>query len=330
MVTTEATVRSTVDMKFLIYLQKLREAFPAPVTQLFMLISDFVVSPALIALPCVVYWCLDKRKGAHILFSFGFGAVLNNLIKICVCVPRPWLRDTRITPHESALETATGYSFPSGHTQSAASVFGSLGWSYRERFGWAVPVAAVLTAVVAFSRCLLGVHAPQDVIVGMALGVFCVWLAGQLVTWADAGEGRDAAVTIVACVLTAAACVFVAVKPYPAVAGLSAEHQALMALDTYKALGMFPAAFLGWWAERRYVRFEARCDLRRGMARIVLGIAVVVAFRYVLAWPVSLIGNEAAFEFVKNFLTTVAAVVVAPLAFTNLEARIAEASRTGE
>lgn len=45
-------------------------------------------------------------------------------LKVTVCAYRPWVRDARIVPHGNSIITATGYSFPSGHTMNAATVFG--------------------------------------------------------------------------------------------------------------------------------------------------------------------------------------------------------------
>jgi len=309
------------DMGFLLFLQELRESLPPVVTHAFMLISDVVSGPALVAIPLILYWCFDKHRAVHVLFSFAFGSVLNGLIKVSACVLRPWMRDLRLRPHEPALETATGYSFPSGHTQTAASIFGALGWSFRDKHRWALPVSVVVVVLVALSRNLLGVHTPQDVLAGMALGWLCVWAAERMLIWVEEGENRDMWLTVVACILAVAFSVFVAIKPYPDDLGLSEDALEDMVLDTYKAIGLFAGAFLGWWAERRYVNFDAPSQRRQGVVRIVVGIVLVVAFRFGVAWPFSLLDSDAVFEFAKNFLTTIAAVIVVPWVFVEIERR---------
>lgn len=309
------------DMGFLLFLQELRESLHSVVTHAFMLISDVVSGPALVAIPLILYWCFDKRRAVHVLFSFAFGSVLNGLVKVTACVPRPWMREPRLRPHEPALETATGYSFPSGHTQTAASIFGALGWSFREKYRWALPASVVVVVLVALSRNLLGVHTPQDVLAGMALGWLCVWIAERVLAWVEEGEDRDTWLTVAACVLAAAFSVYVAIKPYPDGLGLSEDALEDMVLDTYKAIGLFAGAFLGWWAERRYVNFDVPCQRRQGVVRIVVGIVLVVAFRFGVAWPFSLLDSDAVFEFAKNFLTTIAAVIVAPWVFVEIERR---------
>ena len=71
-------------------------------------------------------WCFDKRWGFRLLFVGLTGTVLNQLLKAVFLIPRPWVIDPEFTIVETARAGATGYSFPSGHTQSAACVLGML------------------------------------------------------------------------------------------------------------------------------------------------------------------------------------------------------------
>ena len=54
----------------------------------------------------------------------GLQEFRNGALKVTVCAYRPWIRDARILPYGDSINTATGYSFPSGHTMNAATVFG--------------------------------------------------------------------------------------------------------------------------------------------------------------------------------------------------------------
>ena len=67
-------------------------------------------------------WCFDKRWGFRLLFVGLTGTVLNQLLKAVFLIPRPWVIAPEFTIVEAARAGATGYSFPSGHTQSAACV----------------------------------------------------------------------------------------------------------------------------------------------------------------------------------------------------------------
>lgn len=105
------------------------------------------------AVAIVAFWCVSKGLGYYIL-TVGFaGTVLNQFLKITCRIPRPWVQDPDFTIVERAREAATGYSFPSGHTQNAFASFGCLGmWSRRTL--WRAVCAAVIL-LIAFSRMYL-------------------------------------------------------------------------------------------------------------------------------------------------------------------------------
>ena len=72
---------------------------------------------------------------------------------------------------------ATGYSFPSGHSLFAMSVYGMLGYflgtltrNPTDR-RWIHASTLLLIAMVGLSRIYLGVHYPTDVLAGWSLGV---------------------------------------------------------------------------------------------------------------------------------------------------------------
>ena len=102
------------------------------------------------------FWCVSKREGYYLMIVGFFGTVINQFLKILCCVPRPWIKDPDFTIVESALAEATGYSFPSGHTQNAVATYGGIA-RYTRR-GWLRVVLVVLTVLIAFSRMYLGVH----------------------------------------------------------------------------------------------------------------------------------------------------------------------------
>ena len=156
------------DIEYLLWLQGIREA-AGPAIEMIMNVITFLGSSATLAVvPCILYWIVDKELGLFILTNIGIGNNINQLVKDTACVYRPWIRDTRIAPSRMAMGHATGYSFPSGHTQGSASVYGSLAWRIRERHPQAI-LLAILVLLIAFSRNFLGVHTPQDVLVALCI-----------------------------------------------------------------------------------------------------------------------------------------------------------------
>lgn len=65
-----------------------------------------------------------------------------------------------------AVASPGGHSFPSGH---AAGSFAFAAFAAVRTPRWAAP-ALIYAAIVAWSRCALGVHYPSDVLMGSLLG----------------------------------------------------------------------------------------------------------------------------------------------------------------
>ena len=98
-----------------------------------------------------------------------FGTLANQFLKITCRIPRPWVLDPDFTIVEAARAVATGYSFPSGHTQNAVGTFGAIALQTKQR--WVRWACIALVLLVPFSRMYLGVHTPLDVGVSFVLAL---------------------------------------------------------------------------------------------------------------------------------------------------------------
>ena len=76
---------------------------------------------------------------------------------------------------EMIIGRPQGYSFPSGHTASSFAVV--FAFYYAKDRLW--KPAAVLAALIGFSRMYLFVHFPTDIIGGVLLGLVCGWLGAK-------------------------------------------------------------------------------------------------------------------------------------------------------
>jgi membrane-associated phospholipid phosphatase len=158
-----------------------------PLNVVMSIITDLGSNIGYLVVLSVVYWCVDKRAGRGLAYGSLVSATLNVWLKYIWNIPRPdnavlegVLRQAGIARRVAPLREATLPSFPSGHAQGAAVTWGYV--AHRAYVGtprrrWIWPAAATLIALVAFSRLYLGVHFPQDVIAGLAIG------AGYLVVW---------------------------------------------------------------------------------------------------------------------------------------------------
>ncbi len=312
------------DIEYLLWLQGIREASPAVVQAFFRFLGSSAAAAVALVVPCVAYWCLDKRKSWLALISYGGSLMVNQLVKATACVYRPWVRDPRITPEPSAIDAASGYSFPSAHTQSSTSMLVALGWQWRDR-RWPLILGLVFTFFVAFSRNYLGVHTPQDVIVGFAEACLVVWLVRRLLEWVDAGEGRDLVVFAWGVALVAASLAYVTLKPYPAeyIGGKLLVDPFEMIEDCYKSAGVTLGVLAGWVIERRSIDFSTDgVDLRRGALRLVVGGALLgLAYGPVGHAFVSLLGAYPG-QLVRHVLVFLTVTAIAPVAFVAVERRV--------
>ena len=117
-------------MEFLRFLESIR----TPVGDALMsFITLFGEETLFIVLALVFFWCIDKKRGFYLLFTCFAGTVCIQFLKMVFRIPRPWVLDPNFTIVESAREAATGYSFPSGHTQCAAGLWGGIARSAKKR-----------------------------------------------------------------------------------------------------------------------------------------------------------------------------------------------------
>lgn len=245
------------DIEYLLLLQHLREAAGGLLTPLMELVSELAASSVTIGAAAFVFWAVDRHFGGFLMLNYVGSSLLNQAVKLTACVYRPWVRDGRVQPVLTALDKATGYSFPSGHTQSAAAIYGSVALWYGKKRPWLASLMAAMILLTGFSRNYLGVHTPQDVLVSMALCAGYLWLNGKVAALLEKRPGLDVAVAAAGVVFALAAVAWFSCKSYPLdyVDGALLVDPTVMMEDGFMAAGMVFGFYPGWLIERRWLRF---------------------------------------------------------------------------
>ena len=163
-------------MDFLRLLESIRNPF---LDNVMLLITQLGEETAFLLLAIILFWCVDKKRGYFVLFVGFAGILANQFLKLLFRIPRPWVLDPGFHPVEGAKAAATGYSFPSGHTQSAVGTLGAIAVTEKKR--WVRILAIVVAVLVAFSRMYLGVHTPQDVLTSVAIATALVFFLRPMV-----------------------------------------------------------------------------------------------------------------------------------------------------
>lgn len=214
----------------------------------------------------VVYWAIDERSGRRLFVLVLGSQILSTAAKLAFARPRPFtVAPDRIVP----LSETEGFGIPSGHT-----IFGTVGglWfidTVRKR--WATVVGASYILAMGISRMVHGVHYPQDVVLGWALGAafFLVYRAlehwmrrtGKTALW-SAPPARS-----VPTILAGVVVLFVA--------SLLLHGEFEQRKSVLSVVGGLAGALIGLAADERRLQFSAEGAIGRRLLRILVGVPIL-------------------------------------------------------
>lgn len=288
-------------MQFLWFLHSIRNPVLTALFSFFTLFGEEIV---LVAVLCILYWCVDKELAFGVCISFFVSTLLVQGLKIAIRIDRPWVLDPSFAPIQHAIKTATGYSFPSGHTQSAAAIFGYLGVAAGKRWQRIACWAVVL--LVGLSRMYLGVHTPLDVIGALAITLLVV-----IITHAYLRSGRsDMALSITVGLIS------VAVMAYAFFLHGRQVIDAHYLADCCKAAGGCIGCAIGFIWARRKIPFSPRAGvLWQQVVKLLLGIAGLMVFK---SGVKAVFGDSLPIDAIRYFLIGVWALALYPLLFSKV------------
>lgn len=276
-------------MNYLVLLQELRDILGGAFSLALLYMTDIVAGIIGIIVPAAIYWCLDKRAGNYMLTSFSASCLMTQTLKCVFCVYRPFVKSGFIQPYERALDGATGYSLPSGHVTMATSLYGSLAVWQKKRKRLVIFCIA-MTLLTAFARNFFGVHTLWDVLAGMAVAAVMLLAVHYVFALAESKRNADIIILAASLLITAACILLVELKSYPLdymADGYLLVDPFEMKTDCYRAGGIFSGYIIGWFIERRFVKFETEVSRKCKCIRLAAGVVIMLSL-YLFLLPMLL------------------------------------------
>lgn len=296
-------------MEFLYLLEKLR----MPVLNEFMLlITELGGETAFLVIALIVFWCVDKRSGYYVMTVGFIGTMANQFLKLACRIPRPWVLDPNFTILEQAREAATGYSFPSGHSQNAVCTFGAIACTTKNR--WVKWVSIAIAVLVPFSRMYVGVHTPADVLVGSGMALALVLLLKPVSMKDDLKTIKLLMASMI--VMSIGLMLYVELWNFPA--DMDSHNLDSGMKNAYTMLGSILGIAVVYPVERKYVNFDPKARWWVQVLKVLWGLAVVLAVKEGLKAPLeALFGASGVYvaRAVRYFLIVVVAGILWPMTF---------------
>ncbi len=264
----------------------------------------------------IFFWCISKKQGYYILTVGFLGTVINQFLKILFRIPRPWVKDPSFSAVESAIPEATGYSFPSGHTQTAVGSFGAIARARSEK---AIRIISIIICIlVPLSRMYLGVHTPLDVGVSTVIALVMVFGFYPLINKATKNKQLMRVMFLSMTALTVFYILFVELYNFPSEVFITENlHNYESAVKNgYKILGCFLGIWLSYELDERYVHFDTKAPIITQIMKVVFGAVLLFLIKSLLKEPLyAIIPDTFVADGVRYFIIAIFGGILWPLTF---------------
>ena len=222
-------------LDILMYLQSIRNELLTGIFTFFTICTEV---PVITVLTGVIYWCINKKAGQRTLFALCGSLNINAGVKNYVKMQRPIGTDGL---QSLRIETATGYSFPSGHTQTSTTFWTSMMYLFRKSWIYIIGILMIIGAGI--SRLYLGVHWPMDVIVAWGFGIVLSIIFIKLFDYID--DSKNYYILVVLMLIFGVCTYFIGGE------------------DLYKMFGLYTGFALGYMVEDTFINFSTENETRR-------------------------------------------------------------------
>ncbi len=299
-------------MEFLRFLEGLRN----PVFDVFFsLITHLGEETIFLAVAIIIFWCIDKYEGYYLMTVGFIGTIINQFLKILFRIPRPWMLDKKFSIVESARAEATGYSFPSGHTQSFVGTASSLVFWNKNKILRVILWALII--LVPFSRMYLGVHTPLDVGVSFFIALALALIIKPIIQKAKENSKIMFFLIGFMLLISLANLLFVELYNFPKDVDAANYQSALK--NAYKLFGCILALPIVYSLDIKFIKFQTGGKLSFQIFKSVVGLLLVLAVKSGAKPVLNLIFGEAIFtNAIRYFLVVIVAGTLWPYVFTKL------------
>ena len=257
----------------------------------------------LIAVFCIAFWCINKMFAYKTGTVFFLSGITVQGMKIGFRIERPWVLDPSFNPVESAMVRATGYSFPSGHTQAGASLFGSLGMQFKQIY--LKVIFFTIVVLIAFSRMYLGVHTLQDVATSVILTLIIIIITFKIFSGDLQNKKRLLAISLFIIMYSAAGIIFAFILLS------NGKIDQVYVVDYLKAAGAAIGFAVAMYIENVYIRFSVKTkNIGMQILKVVIGVIGIGIF---LEGLKLVIGTSMVANTVRYFLLNMWIVAIYPL-----------------
>lgn len=295
-------------MNILWLLSEIRTPF---LDQFFQLVTYLGEELLVLVIICTLYWCVDKRFAYQLGFTYFTAGLFIQSLKITFRIPRPWVLDPNFKAVESAIPSATGYSFPSGHTQSATALYASFASIAKKN--WQKIGFILCFLFVGFSRMYLGVHTPKDVLVSMCISLLFTWLVWRFQTFLLDKKQYTKMIAIILALISAAVIIYSLVLLNQGIIDLK------YAADCCKASGAGLGFAVGFYVERCHMDFDTKTKTIWGqILKLVFGLGGALFIKLITP---HLIGESIVAEMIEYFILVLWVLVIYPCVFSRFSLR---------
>ncbi|NCD04790.1 MAG: phosphatase PAP2 family protein [Spirochaetia bacterium] len=235
--------------------------------------SLFGEQTILILILSIVMYAYDKNKGFAICGSLVISLVSMGTLKAIIRAPRPFTVLEEI--QGKRLETATGYSFPSGHTTGAASMYSSLSFAIKKRK--ISIICATIIVLVGLSRMYLGVHWPLDVFAGLLLGIVLSMIFYPIFEEISKNQDNKYIVSLIIGIISTLLAILLSSLLHFNLINETAFS------DLMKTIAFSGGGFIGIAYETKKINFSNVGSLYQKMLRIIVVISGMLIIQFVLS-----------------------------------------------